>query len=685
MLNLSSRIEDLPRTSKKILPALKKLGIRTARDLLFHFPSRYEDFSNRKNISEIAVGEVVSIQGRIQKIKNLFLPGRRLTITEVIVEDETGRIKAVWFNQPFLTKNLKEEDIVSLSGKLMLRKQGTVLSNPAYEKIKTGETTLHTGRLVAVYPETSGVSSRWFRFLIKSHSRLIGDVSEILPLELRKKYALPEIKKALRDIHFPQNISEAEAAQKRFIFEELLLLQLHALKEKMRLKQNKALAVKLDLDLLKQFVASLPYKLTDAQRRAIWEIAQDIAKPHPMNRILEGDVGSGKTVVAAAVSLLAVQSGFKVALMAPTEILARQHFETLQKVLEKFDIKIGLLTGSEKKAPRNTEIIVGTHALIAKKINFENLGLIIIDEQHRFGVEQRARLVDKKEDETLPHFLSMSATPIPRTLALTIYGDLDLSILDEMPKSRKEIITKIIEPRRRNDAYGFIRQEVKKGRQAFVVCPRIEMPENKTDIKNFQQKLRLAELKAVTEEYQKLSGQIFPDLKVGMLHGKLKPQEKSLVMRDFQKRNTDILVSTSVIEVGVDIPNATIMMIEGAERFGLAQLHQFRGRVGRGGAQSYCFLFPTEDGQITRRLRAIVDAKNGFELAEKDLEIRGPGDVFGIRQSGISSAVLLALAHPQLVKEIRTEAVELLRKDPTLKSSAGLAEKIKEMEETHLE
>ncbi len=716
MLKLScdTPLTDWPRVNRKIWPALKHLGIRTIRDLLFYFPARYDDFSNLKNISDVEIGETVTICGRVEKIKNNYIGGRIRVFTDALIKDDTGSIKAVWYNQPFLIKNLQVGDIVNLAGKVALNKSGKHLQNPAHEKVTsdkrhvTGLNSIHTGGLVAIYPETRGITSRWLRFLIKNAIDLRHTMFDPLPKEVIKKYGLPEIRQAVFSIHFPKNIAEAETARRRFDFEELFYLQMHALMERSRLKQNSAPAIKTDLNLLKSFAQSLPYTLTDAQRRSIWEIARDMERPHPMNRLLEGDVGSGKTVVAAAASLLAVKQGLKVAFMAPTEILARQHYETLRQVLQPYAIKVGLLVGSEKKITGNSEILVGTHALIQKNVKIKNLGLIIVDEQHRFGVEQRALLQrqetsDKQQGNalensmshvtchmSLPHFLSMSATPIPRTLALTIYGDLDVSVLDEMPKSRLKIITKIIEPKQRPRAYDFIRQEVSAGRQTFVICPRIELSDNdkKPAGNNYsQQKLLLWEVKAVTEEYKKLSQEIFPDLKVGMLHGKMKAKEKTKIMSDFKNKKTDILVSTSVIEVGVDIPNATIMLIEGAERFGLAQLHQFRGRVGRGEHQAYCFLFPTENGLSTSRLRAMEETQNGFELAEKDLQIRGPGDFFGHRQSGeISSALMLATKNPRLVQDIKAEVLAVARRSPDLKLYPELRQKMQELEKIiHLE
>lgn len=704
MISLATPIESVPKVSRRIIPALKKLGIKTVRDLLFHFPTRYDDFSNKKDIRGVSVGETVTIQGTISKIQSVRTARKHMVIVHANIKDSTGSLRATWFNQPFLARILKEGTRVALSGKVTMGPNGRYLQNPAYEKLTNHESRsmnhggIHTGGLIAVYPETRGITSRWIRFLIKSFIELRMKLGDPLPPETRKKYLLPEIKEAVRSIHFPKNKDEAERARRRFNFEELLLVQLRALRERMLLKEHAAPAIPLNLTLIKEFVNSLPYQLTDAQRRSMWEIFQDLAKPRPMNRLLEGDVGSGKTVVAAAAALLAVKNGLRVAFMAPTEILARQHYETLQKTLAPFDIKIGLMIGAEKKADPDTDIIAGTHALIQKGVQFKNLGLVVVDEQHRFGVEQRATLL-KHESRSMnqsgqspmihnsnlmiPHFLSMSATPIPRTLALTVYGDLDLSILDEMPKSRKSVITKIVEPEKRTEAYQFIREEVKRGRQAFVICPRIELPESgimNQESGAHQQKLILSDVKAVKEEYKKLSEGIFKDLKVGMLHGKLKSKEKEAVMRRFQNRDIDILVSTSVVEVGVDFPNATIMMLEGAEKFGLAQLHQFRGRVGRGADQSYCFLFPTEDSVVTRRLRAVVEARNGFELAEKDLEIRGPGDLFGTRQWGIAGPLLEAITDARLVRDVRAEAIEILKKSPDLALFPGLRERVSKKE-----
>ena len=674
MISIQTPIDRVPKIHKRIIPALRRLGIKTVRDLLFHFPARYDDFSNCKKISDVALGETATIRGMIERVSAHRTAHKQITLTEARVRDETGALAAVWFNQPFLLRTLCAGTAVSLSGKIARGPKGLYLQNPAYEKMISSKVNagdapgIHTGGFVAVYPETRGITSRWLRFLIKSLIGYRRELEDSLCEETRVRHGLPMLHEALITMHFPATRLAAEHARRRFAFEKILLFQLRALRERTRLKIASAPSIGLNVALLKKFVGSLPFRLTDAQRRSIWEIARDMTHAHPMNRLLEGDVGSGKTVGAAAAALLATKAGFRAVLMAPTEILARQHHETLNRLLAPFDIGAGLLTASEKRM-ENSSLLVGTHALIQKGARFENLGLVIVDEQHRFGVEQRAQLIAGNQksgtgEKTLPHFLSMTATPIPRTLALTVYGDLDLSILDEMPQSRKSVITKIVKQEERTQAYQFIRDEVRRGKQVFVICPRIEAGKNIQEMS--ARELAGTDVKTVKEEYGKLSGKIFPDLSIAMLHGKMKSKEKEIVMEKFRSRAVDILVSTSVVEVGVDIPNATIMMIEGAEWFGLAQLHQFRGRVGRGKDQAHCFLFPTEDGVASRRLRALVDAKNGFELAEKDLKIRGSGELWGTQQWGVSHDIVEALADSRLVHAAREEARLLAAASPDL-------------------
>jgi len=556
----------------------------------------------------------------------------------------------------------------------------------------------HTGRIIPIYPETERLSSKWLRFVVRSLlTELSRQFEDPLPQKTIEEYDLLPFQKAIWQIHFPDSFELAQKAQERFSFESLFFLSLWALRERAKLNKETAFGIPLNLELMQKLVKSLPFKLTDAQKKAGWQILKDLEKPKPMNRLLEGDVGSGKTVVAALAALNAIKSGHQAVFMAPTEILAKQHFKTINELLADFKLDIGLLTGKEdkfisKKLRNQTievsrqkllekvkqnqiDLLIGTHALIQDQVKFNNLGLVILDEQHRFGIEQRARLCQGYGGQAkLPHLLSMTATPIPRTLALTIYGDLDLSLIDQLPKGRKKIITKVIQPAERNNVYGFIRKEVKKGRQVFVICPRIE-------------ESGPLETKAVVKEYAELSEKVFPDLRVAMLHGKMPGKEKERTMRDFKNKKTDVLVSTSVVEVGVDVPNATVMMIEGAERFGLAQLHQFRGRVGRARYQSYCFLLTDSPAKKTRqRLKALITCENGFELAEKDLAIRGPGDFIGTRQWGIPDSAMHSLGNAFLVEKVRKAAKEVLEEDPELKKFPALREKLKTFKEKiHLE
>ena len=595
-MNLSTPIEELPRVGPQYQKRLKKLGIKTVRDILFHFPHRYEDFSNMVPIAKAELGQPLSIQGKILEIKNIRTFRRRMTLTQAVVGDKSGAIKVIWFNQPYLINTLKKGDSLFLAGKITSKASSRYLSSPAYERIPDNIESLdltHTGRLIPVYPETEGLSSRWLRFIVKPLlTKLKKEIPDSLPEKLREKRKLLPLEKAIWQIHFPDSLKSAEEAKERFVFEELLNLSLVVLRERMKLAKEKAIAIPLNLNLTKKFTNSLAFKLTDDQKKATWQILKDLEKPRPMNRLLEGDVGSGKTVVATIAALNVAKAGFQVAFMTPTEILTKQHFKTVGELLKKFNLSIGLITGKEsqlknKKIPRKqllenikkgrVNILIGTHALVQKEVKFGKLVLVIIDEQHRFGVEQRAHLCQQKS--LIPHFLSMTATPIPRTLSLTIYGDLDLSLIKELPKGRRKIITKVIPPENRNKAYSFIREQVKKGGQVFVVCPRIEP--SKISQENLDEGIKQIaaswiEVKAVKEEYEKLSKKIFPDLKVGMLHGKMKNEEKEKIMKDFKSGKTNVLVSTSVIEVGIDIPAATVMMIEGADKFGLAQLHQFR-------------------------------------------------------------------------------------------------------------
>ena len=697
-MNLFTPVEKIPRIGPIYQKRLKKLGIKTVQDLFFHFPHRYDDFSNLIPISNVKINETCTMQGKILDIKTTRTWKRRMFLTQAIVVDKTGAIKVVWFNQPYLTRILKKEDNVFLSGKVVIGDNGVYLTNPAYEKAAFQTNLTHTGRLVPVYPETEGLSSRWLRYILKPLLVQFKNIPETLPERITREQKLLGINKALWQIHFPDSEKLAKAAQERFSFEELFFIELFVLRERARLAKEKAAPLNLNLELIQKLVKSLPFKLTDAQRKSSWQILKDLEKTRPMNRLLEGDVGSGKTVVAVIAALNTIKAGYQVAFMAPTEILAKQHFQEVSKLLKDFKLNIGLLTGKqdqfrskklknevieisrrkllEKTLAGEINILIGTHALIQDKVRFGKLGLVILDEQHRFGVEQRAKLI--QNSRVIPHLLSMTATPIPRTLALTVYGDLDLSLIDELPKGRKKIITKIISPAGREETYEFIRKEVKKGRQVFVICPRIETG---NDV------LEWAEVKAVKEEYEKLSKTVFPDLKIGMLHGKMAGKEKEGIMKNFKNKKIDILVSTSVVEVGIDVPNATVMMIEGTERFGLAQLHQFRGRVGRAGYQSYCLLFTDSPAKKThQRLKALISSEDGFALAEKDLEIRGPGDFAGTRQWGIPDLMMNSLRDVRLVEKTRETAKEILQEDPQLKKYPQLLAKLGRFRERiHLE
>jgi len=693
MISIETQLQDIPRISPKYAKILGRMDIFTIRDLLFHFPFRYDDFSEMRSIAELWSGQIATIQGTAIKVKNVRTWKKKMYITEAQIQDETGIIKAVWFNQPYISDTLTEEKNVRLSGKVSADSSGLYFSNPVWEMESRIPT--NTGRLVPVYPETEGLTSRWLRWQIQTFLKLNIEIEDPIPHDILKKLNLPEIKKALKYIHFPNSKNEYLVAQKRFAFEEMFLVQIKSIQVRSSWQKEKSVKIKFDEKLIKKFVDFLPFKLTNAQKKASFQILKDLEKPCPMNRLLNGDVGSGKTIVAEIASVQAISSGYQVAIMAPTEVLALQHFNNFCKIFKDYDFNIALLTNSyqlQKKKTSRKEVlenlksgeinlIIGTHSLIQKDIRFKDLALIIVDEQHRFGVAQRAYLQQQIENindglkNTVPHFLTMTATPIPRTLALAFFGNLDLSILDEMPKDRKKIITEIVEPLERKIKYDFIREEIKKGRQCFVILPLVE--DSKV----------LTEVKAAVSEHKKLSEEIFPDLKVGLVHGKLKSSEKEKVMKEFAEKKLDILVATAVVEVGIDIPNASVMIIEDADRFGLSQLHQFRGRIGRGEHQSYCFLFTSSDsGLAKKRLKALVNNSDGFAIAEKDLELRGPGQFFGTRQSGIPDIAMENLTNIKLIQIAREEAQQLLISDLELKKHLLLKDALQKFDEkVHLE
>ncbi|HBT81044.1 MAG TPA: DNA helicase RecG [Candidatus Yanofskybacteria bacterium] len=710
--DLLTPIENLSHVGPRNVSRLKRLGVSTLRDLLWQFPARYDDYQEVSPIADVQPGQKVSIQGEIVKITNRQIFPRHMTVTKAIVKDDSGAINAVWFNQPYIANNLTEGTLVSMAGKVNLGKRGIHLSSPTYEKIgnvgygqiaQTGLT--HTTGLVPTYPETEGVSSKYLRFLLKPILTNL-ELDDPLPEQIKSKYNLLSLNDAIRLIHYPEKQEDVAIARERLAFDDLFLFQIKALLERRKINQQKSISIKFSQELIKDFISTLPFELTRDQKMAAWEILKDLERPYPMNRLMEGDVGSGKTVVALIATVQAAEHGCQTVFMAPTEVLAQQHHRNIVNLLSSQITSVGLLTSSQAKlngesikkselkkriSSGSVKIIIGTHAVIQKDVKFKNLALVIIDEQHRFGVAQRSALVKQEDAGYVPHLLSMTATPIPRTLALTIYGDLDISIIREKPKNRQKIITNIVTPDERNSAYQFIREEVGRGRQVFVICPRIELSDPKAEIKNrgaqSMMNILWADMKAVEEEYRKLSTEIFPEIKVAMLHGKMKAKEKNEIMDKFKNKEFDILVSTSVIEVGVDIPNATIMMIENAERFGLAQLHQFRGRVGRDIHQSYCLLFSsTGDKAVNKRLKALVDTDDGFLLAEKDMSIRGPGEFFGVKQSGLPDLAMASLANIELIKKARTEARLLLKQDPNLKKCSPLRERLAQFQKlTHFE
>ena len=692
-MEISTPISVLNRVGKTTARVLKRIGVETAGDLLRYFPYRHDDFRQVVPIRQLREGQSATVRGRIEMIANKRTHRRRRMLTEALVSDQSGSLRVIWFNQPYLTKILPVGQEVFLSGKAKADMFGPLLFSPVHEKVSAAPAT-HTGRLVPIYPLTSGLTQKQVRFLISQILPLADQAEEWLPPEILTRWNLGKLSSALRDIHFPADEKELKRAEERLKFDELFLLQLKAEIARLGRNEIKSPVLSFHEKEIKEFVRRLPYALTRSQKIAAWEILKDIGEKRPMNRLLSGDVGSGKTVVAAIAALNAVLNGRQVVLMAPTEILARQHFESLAKLFAGLKVNVGLYTRSQiftfnfqfsketkkdflaKIKSGELNIVIGTHALLSDDVKFNKLGLVIVDEQHRFGVEQRKKI---KEKGRATHFLSLTATPIPRSFALMVYGDLDVSIINEMPVGRKKIMTRLVEPANRDKAYDFIRQQIKKGRQAFVICPLIEAgAESDGGFRPFAWSAA-GERKTVMAEFDKLSKKIFPDLRVGYLHGRLKAEEKEKTMAKFRAGQIDILVSTSVVEVGVDIPNASVMMVEGVERFGLAQLHQFRGRVGRSIHQSYCFIFSESDTpSVAERLKFFEKENDGFKLAEKDLENRGPGEVYGTTQSGLADLRLAKLTDREIVKKAREAArwvTPNLEKYPWLKTAAAKWEK----------
>lgn len=675
-----------PRTKK----TLSKLGIQTEADLLFHFPRKHLDFSKTAKIKDLKLKEIATIKAKVISIKRILSFKTKRYSTEAVVADDSGLLTVTWYNQGYITQIYKAGQEIVLSGRLEYFRK-PLLVNPAHEALT--EETLHTGRLVPVYKLTEGVYDKTFRKIVKDFLPLAKDLEDTLPNNLLNKLSLPSLQQAITNWHFPEDEGMLYRAKYRFAFEEALIQQLAANIHLKNSLTTPAPVIPANVDLVKKGLSSLPFELTVGQKKSLWQIMQDINKPTPMNRLLEGDVGSGKTLISLFAMGLCANTHFQSALLAPTEILANQHYETAlkffgenKKILKKVP-KIILLTGQlakidgEKVSKKTvlesllkdkSAIVLGTHALLYKKEYFNNLGLVIIDEQHRFGVAQRSSLKELSGVSS-PHLLSMSATPIPRTLALTLYSNLSISLLEEIPKSRIPISTHLISENKRQDAYKFIKDEIKKGHQAYILIPVIEESEDQ----------ELGQKKSLLKEFEFLSKKIFPELKLGILHGKMSGQKKTEALEDFQNHKTDILVSTSVIEIGVDTPNATVMMIEDAEKFGLAQLHQLRGRVGRGTHKSYCLLFTnTENEDSLERLKVFMQTNNGFKLAEIDLETRGFGDLFGVTQSGFNfkysqymTLNTLKLAR-KIAEEISAEPNAEIKYKALYEKAAPLSEKI---------
>ncbi len=656
---LSASITSVRGIGPRTAQLLEKLGLNTIHDLITFFPRRYVDYSLLKPINRLALDEQVTIIGTIWETS--VQTGRnRQKVVRSIIGDGTATIQCTWFNQPWLADKLKTGAAVMVSGTVSQYLGRLTFNSPEWELVEKEQ--LHTGRIVPVYPLTAGLSAKSLRTHVKrTVDYWTRRIPDHLPAGIRQRQRLMSLEIALQQVHYPDNWDRLAAAQNRLAFDELFILQLGMLRLRQQWQAEPGIPLPVEDEWLANWTDQLPFPLTGAQQQSLEAIRQDLGKEVPMNRLLQGDVGSGKTVVAAAAIAIAVQAGAQAALMAPTEILAEQHAHSLAGLLAGMHIR--LLTGSTPAAEKQAiydelaagaiDVVVGTHALIQEGVSIQKLGLVIVDEQHRFGVEQRAALRQKGHN---PHMLVMTATPIPRTLALSLYGDLDISIIDEMPPGRQAIETYWLKPGNRERAYNFIRNQVAEGRQAFIICPLVEATDN-------------SEEKAATDEHKRLQKQVFPDLRLGLLHGRLKSDEKEAAMSAFYRAETDVLVSTSVVEVGIDVPNATVMLVEGANRFGLSQLHQFRGRVGRGKHKSTCILLAdSTTAEAEERLTAMVATNDGFVLAEKDLELRGPGEFFGTRQSGLPDLKMASVTDVKILEQARAEALTLFEHDPSLEN-----------------
>jgi ATP-dependent DNA helicase RecG len=668
----ASPISDVKGVGAELAKKLASIGLRSVSDLIDYYPRGYDDFSHVQTIGRIKPG-AVTIRAAIKQAKGRYIR-RGMHITEAIASDESGSVRLVWFNQPYRAGALKPDKEYFVSGEFGLHAQRLSILNPSAELVS--DFPVNTARIIPIYRETKGLKSAQIRKLLREVVPMMRQTSETLPEWIVQKQSLISRAEALEALHFPASADQLAETRRRLGFEEVFGLSLAALLNKYELLKETATQVPFDEKLAKDFVSHLPFTLTDAQRKTIWQIYLDMQKSQPMNRLVEGDVGSGKTVVATMAAVMAIKQGFQAALMAPTEILARQHAETIYDLLAPLGMadKLSLLVGGLKPAQKRTAherikrgeigFIIGTHALIQEKVDMHRLGLIVVDEQHRFGVDQRKRLQAKAGH--MPHVLSMTATPIPRSLALTLYGELDISVIDTKPIGRKPILTKICSPNSRSQLYKKIDQQLEAGRQMFVVTPLIKDSES-------------LPVRSAEEVYKDLKERVFKHRRVGLLHGKMKPAEKDAVMQQFLGHQLDILVSTTVIEVGVNVPNATVMLIENAERFGLAQIHQLRGRVGRSEHQGYCFLMLGDSKPPTRRLRALEQTSDGFVLAELDLEIRGPGAIYGTAQHGQLDLRIAKLTDTKLIASARHAAQEFIDREEDLIQYQELHERVQKL------
>lgn len=669
LCGLDDPVSKVRYVGPRVATSLEKLGIHTVGDLISHYPHRYIDLATIKMIADLRMGEQTTVVGEVRVIE-CRVTRNNLRVIAVGIYDGTGYLYGVWFNQKYMESRFKRGEKIAFSGKVNYKFGRLQIENPLFDVLDfAGDSTVHTGRIIPIHPAGKGISAAMIRRIVKNALDQLGNVPDPIPPEILAKHGYIGKSSAIREIHFPTSMESKDQARARLLFEELFVMQVGLAMRKLRIeRETKGVAHKVEGELYERFVNGLPFELTEDQKSVIEEIRSDMGKPRPMNRLLQGEVGSGKTVVAVAALVTAVQGGYQGAIMAPTEVLAEQHYLKMREMLEPIGVSVRLLTGSQTPKEReailseiaggDVDVVVGTHAIIQAAVSFRRLGLAIVDEQHRFGVRQR---IEIKEKGYHPDVLFMSATPIPRTLALTLYGDLDVSIIRSLPGNRKvdeHVETVVCDCTHRQWAYEKIRSEARKGRQAFIICPLIEESDK-------------LEVKSVMEEAKRLAEEVFRDLRVGVVHGRLKASEKDEVMRAFRAGSLDVLISTTVIEVGIDVPNATVILIEDADRFGLAQLHQLRGRIGRGMHKSTCILFadPTTD-EGKARMKAIKDIKDGFQLAEADLAIRGEGELFGTRQSGLPDLKLAKITRDfEVLAVARKDAFSIVKSDPHLSES----------------